>query len=836
MKSESSGRRMASTIRNDLLPNATAASAELLLSAVLSFLPVPASAKRFARNQDFESLDRAWLLEVLPDCLDRLLHLLPPTVQRYPEVCVEAAERLEALHHLSFLDGDDFLRVCAAVRKHTALRWLIALEIAQSADLSRSVWRLTSAMTCVVNFAAADADALVEKANDASVEESVRNIWFALACDIAIRTLKGRNRGRVLTTLCQGTEAVARREKVEAEWRRRCNDLKLRRKWNSEKFAQKRGEAEALERDRQQLVSDILGISSGTSRTRLEWLVHFSYECSDRRFFSHVEYEVIAAHFGHEIAGALRQGLLGLFETTEPPDPSEHRDGTTPWAVILALAGCGARFRDCGNPEKLTPLFVAGAARLAVWENSAVPHWFHTLAESHPAIVEESLRPWLEADAKNAGGSSLIRRALQLALRSTPSVRRTLLAPLKPLIANDAIPNAEVFRSLLKAMRADDLLNDDEVCAAYIAKVDASTLEDGSIPEMTWLRAWLGAQAASALGWVSDHAKRYPSVAHQNAVMLARAAADFKSMNSFEGEFKWMTIPCSDGDVSVLDALDRLLPRYPPDEDHKVIGRILNMSGEQVVGVVRRTVFATLVRTPGIVAHRTLIVLVNRETYAGARPVIEAQVVEHASREAALATYSPADIKRLAIPFTFEPKNEAELLVQVMGRLKEIKLRTEQGPFSDRALFSLEISEAALQNWLAARLWEHPNRKYSVAREEQVDNDKMPDIQAAVAAGKVCIEIKPLSRKHSYSAVSLVETLRTQIGEQYLRGLNSRHGVLVLFRLDDKKWKIPGVSGLGSYEDLAAYLQRQADQLRESVGHIDALQVLLIDCVPPAKR
>ena len=170
-----------------------------------------------------------------------------------------------------------------------------------------------------------------------------------------------------------------------------------------------------------------------------------------------------------------------------------------------------------------------------------------------------------------------------------------------------------------------------------------------------------------------------------------------------------------------------------------------------------------------------------------------------------------------------------------MGRLQEIKLRTEQGPFSDRALFNPNMSETALQNWLAARLYEQPNRKYSVAREEEVDNDKMPDIQAAVAVGKACIEIKPLSREHAYSAVSLTETLRMQIGEQYLRGLNSRHGVLVLFRLDDKEWEIPGGGRREPYAALVEYLQEQARAIRDGSDYIAALEVLSIDCVPPVK-
>jgi hypothetical protein len=151
-------------------------------------------------------------------------------------------------------------------------------------------------------------------------------------------------------------------------------------------------------------------------------------------------------------------------------------------------------------------------------------------------------------------------------------------------------------------------------------------------------------------------------------------------------------------------------------------------------------------------------------------------------------------------------------------------------------LVQIPGAAALLLKWLAARLYEQPSRKFAVSREEEVDNDKMPDIQVTVAAGKVCIEIKPLSsRGTSYSANSLTETLRTQLVGQYLRGLNSRHGVLVLFRLDDKRLEIPGGGGRRQFSELVTYLQWQANAIREHSDSVVALEVFAIDCTPPAK-
>jgi len=140
-------------------------------------------------------------------------------------------------------------------------------------------------------------------------------------------------------------------------------------------------------------------------------------------------------------------------------------------------------------------------------------------------------------------------------------------------------------------------------------------------------------------------------------------------------------------------------------------------------------------------------------------------------------------------PFLAEPRSEAQLYEQVVARLEEIRKGIEEGPFSDRGLFCKGIREKLLQRWLAARFRETQNRRFSVHREEEVDDDNKTDIQLSCPHGNVCIEVKPVDATRPYSANSLTDTLRVQIVEQYLKGYNSAHGVLVLFRLDTKTWR-----------------------------------------------
>lgn len=89
-----------------------------------------------------------------------------------------------------------------------------------------------------------------------------------------------------------------------------------------------------------------------------------------------------------------------------------------------------------------------------------------------------------------------------------------------------------------------------------------------------------------------------------------------------------------------------------------------------------------------------------------------------------------------------------------------------------------------------------------------------------------------MDAERGYSAHTLTEdTLKRQIVGQYLRGKNSRHGVLVVLRLDRKTWRIPGQPGSNhQFEDLVKYLQEQARLIVAGDEHVLRLEVLPIDC------
>lgn len=313
---------LARTVRSDMLPAATAAGVHLLLGAVLAALPRPEAGKEFSRYSESEHPERAWLLDVLPDCFERLLQVLPPNASDYPEMCLEAAERIESLRDSGFIGRDELSRIGAAIAKRASLRWRVALAIAQSNDITHSIGRLTwGTMSCLVSFGAGDASDLVARANDISVAETIRTIWFTVAYEVAFRAMRGSGRRKVLEELCAGPEAEMRTGKIAERRAARLEGLKTSCRWRTEERARKRTAVAALRGRGQRYLNELDSIRDGTNRDALQWLVLFSFNRSERRSFSLVDYTLVAANFGQAVADALEQGVLAVWRASAPRTP-----------------------------------------------------------------------------------------------------------------------------------------------------------------------------------------------------------------------------------------------------------------------------------------------------------------------------------------------------------------------------------------------------------------------------------------------------------------------------------------------------------------------------------
>jgi hypothetical protein len=553
------------------------------------------------------------------------------------------------------------------------------------------------------------------------------------------------------------------------------------------------------------------------------WLVQYSYEHAGRNDFYRVDYGVTARDLGPDVADALAAGLTSVWQRCEPPSPADYPNGTVPWEVILALAGLYTALNEGQDMAALSQSDAGRAARLAVWELKRPPEWFDQLVSGNGPAVEEELHARILSEALQEHTTTHTRRTLDLALHCCGSVRARLLQPLVSSVLSRQIASPVTFKELFDALRADGIVPPDtveEFCGVLLTE---SRKLDGQLGDPHWLRVWLEQNPRHAWTWFESNL----------ATDEATAKAQVKQFVDALSDFKWIRMPADDSTVEVLMQLHALVSKHCSATD-AASERVRDDSFAPSMTRTLETIPGMLVRVPGVTAHQALLKLASIETVPVIKTWIKGRVYEHAALEVSLAAhFNVDDLRSIGQVLHREPRSERELFEQVLSRLEEIRISVEQGPFSDRGLFYTGMREKLLQLWLSARFRDTPNRRFSVHREEEVDDDKETDIQLSAHSWNVCIEIKPVDHRRGYSVASLTGTLRDQLVGQYLKGFNSSHGILVLFRLDNKGWNIPGVGKGQPFQALVEYLQEQARLIKGENARVQELIVFSIDCMLP---
>lgn len=813
---------MARAVRETLLPNSTFETAVLLLGAVMGAMPRPKPGKRFARFPEVDQPERAWLLEVLPDCFERVLNLLHPEAPDTPELLLEAAERIEALRHTQFCTHVDYERLHQLVAQNSALRWKIATAVANSEEIHAAVSRLTWGARCIVSFDLHDLSELTVRANNTDLGEQEQGIWFHVAAAVIFSDLPREQRPAAFRKLGLGEHGGVRCAYVCEQYRRWIEGGRSNRRHQASEAERKTKFADELAVSKRNLQASIGQIRDASHSGTLVNLVNFSHSRGGTRNYSQVDFGFIAAELGQSIADALKTGLQVYWRSIKPPIPTDFTNGQVPYVALAALAGIEVSFSEVGGVSGLSDAEVTNAAQLAVWELNGPPHWLNLLAKTYPQVVQAALCPWICADAQSLTMGNGVRSSIDTAMGCESEVRRGLIAPLAPFALTGGIPRIETFKTIVSALREDGLLSAAELSTLCERNLTASKDAVGKIADMHWLQIWIEANAAAAWAWFSRHLAELTDEKEEEVTRFAAAI----------GNLKWLPKPVSKDAIAVLIQVRRLLQAYPqhpqsiaPASDSDFFGPPVKRLREAIPGY--------LASVGGQDAHDALVRLVQEEPAEPERSWLQSKISEHASKEAAMSSsFSVVDLRTINSPFASQPNTEAQLFEQVVARLEEIRAGLQEGPFSERRLFPVNTPEKHLQLWLAAKFLDTPNRRFTIAREEEVDDDKKTDVQLSASTFKVCVEIKPVDSTRSYSANTLTGTLRDQIVGQYLKGANSSRGILVLVQLDDKTWDIPGGMKKEPFDSLVGYLINQAELIKREFPRVQELSVFAMSCNP----
>lgn len=799
-------------LQRDLLRNLGFDATLRLLSSLLTVLPTHDIAEITRRKKE-DDPQKSWILRILPDVLLHALQLMNDTSETDVfTILTEASLLIEKLRHTTYVNDEDYRKLREEIEKRERYRQHLALCIALSKDIPDGLSSFTF-LPGLIYFSTPDLDWLIQEAMREDLAPEKRHVWYEVVRDIAFYNLRGKQLQKIITTLTQGVDASFRNSDIQERLKGRLEGVRIKTRWKQKVRTEKKKKHRQMEAKKVELLKKLERIRSGEFDDILCLVRHSArHEVSK---LTKVDINPITRDFGIEIGDAFSKGLARVWRQIDIPNPADYLDNRLPWAGLIGLASINRAFASGLQIADLNSDDVARAVQLCVWEHGQCEPWFAQLIETYPDKVAAALMPWLEFEIGIADEGS-INHTVDLVLGGSLTLKKIFLERAQVLVQEGKVLRERLQLKLFREITGSGLASKEYIQALAMSRLLTSAKANPPKFASDWFVYWSASDFPAAWTWFETNAKALAAEPAQQAAILMEALGDLSWEKSLSGTV---------GETKALLALFRFLNASASDLEH--IFSIRN---------VRDRIPGILASLRGKSAQESLQMLAAEHAGTSMSDWLLNLADEHASAAAECgAEILPAQLAAFGEVYTRDPRTEGELFQQVMARLEEIRENLEGGPFSDRVLFAPQMQEKHLQIWLAARLDDTPRRRFiprfAVSREPQVDDDKRTDIEVSCAAGKACIEIKPLYKGCGYSANSLTGTLRDQLLGQYLKGRNSKHGVLVLFQLDSKKWQIPNGTRRGSFEDLVSYLRMQADRIKKQNRKVERLDVFGINCV-----
>ncbi|AON53148.1 hypothetical protein Hsc_0844 [Herbaspirillum seropedicae] len=813
---------MATAIKYSIVDHIELPGLQILLAALIQSAPYRVDGAGLTRYPR-PNVDRAWIFDALPICFERFLILLKETSELPIQLCLATSRLIdELLATRGFVDATSASRLRTAVEAIPLLRWEIAQSIVTALNDQMAAYRLLHAGASLVTFSDGDLPELIRRANGEEGTKELRDKWFNLGFEIAARQRPLNIRRTYVRSLCgQGEERERRILVVKARyhgWRGTAQGI---RKWKRTERVQTKEMAASFSSFVDEMRTKIDGIRDGSDVNNLLRLTHYALGNGGVSDSLEIDLSFIAAKIGKDVSDALADGLIAYWKSAKILNPLDFLN-EVPLRAVVPLIGVHLYWRQAGSFAKLSNEDARTAALISRWSSSGPPSWFETLYRRYSSEVLAALRPWILEEAKAASLLNLSRGALNLALKCPSDIRYQLFEGLSQLLLSGEVTEADMKRALVHVLQEDGHLaiaEHENFCVAQLNEVAS----DGPLMRnIGWFQCWLEVSPAAAWNWFTEYVQ---------SLALEQREMQVSHFASQLGGMQWLPFPWDADKVEfLLKIVDFLRPyisrdTVPLDDEERIYGlpipRMLETIARCLVKVRGARGRLALQRI-----HDDDDDLSRKWNYYGYLLLqAEAEVAENSN-------WAIEALRNIHFAFDRQPDTEARLFEQAIARLEGIRTSVEEGPFSERDLFSPGMLEKHLQLWLASKFSGAPNQQFTVHREEEVDADKRTDIQLACSTVKVCIEIKPVDNGR-YSANSLVEdTLKRQIVGQYLKGFNTGSGILVLLRLDEKTWDLPSGKGK-SFDELVEYLQAAAFQIQADNQSVSQLTVFGINCVSP---
>lgn len=512
----------------------------------------------------------------------------------------------------------------------------------------------------------------------------------------------------------------------------------------------------------------------------------------------------IAEIAGQEVAAAFADRLAEIWRSWKPmlhsarPPDERNQIGMID---CMCIAGVSIEAASRSNwASHLTEEQATLAAEYATLEINGFPNWIGELVAAWPKAVEQVLAKEAASDLDNPtpgvhyqtledinrgaeGLARLMAPSLWRELQARPDLNYLSLRPLLPILVRGL---SEGDRGDFHALTLD-----------RFERIDA--------PQVS--AQYLGAAYA-----INAHGATDALVAKLDRLGETEKTALVERVLPQIFGSRWSR---SEPSAAALDlpTLERLvllayrIVRIDEDRDRANKG-VYSPDERDEAQEARSAAFSTLVSRPGATTFQAILRLIDTPEFPIPASRLRALAYDRAAEDAEHTAWKANQARLIEEQFERPPVTERELQLVALQRFEDLQHDLIHGDFLQGTTLSALPNEAAVQNWIADRLWHVRANAYSVAREAHVADEKEPDLRFTAKASDaiVAVEIKVAE---SWTLKELEDALVVQLCGQYLRAQGGRYGILLLVHQvpRPKGWELPD----GSYLAFSAVVQRLHD-------------------------
>lgn len=534
--------------------------------------------------------------------------------------------------------------------------------------------------------------------------------------------------------------------------------------------------------------------------------------------------EALKKKFPRWLAAAASKGMKATWRSFTPLLPHEKPNpNQIDSRVAIGLTGINLALEAGEVTYKgVTEAEVVVATRYAVSELNGFPKWLAGLANQEPDAVSGVLLECVRGEWNTPSDTAPHSGVISKIQYGPPALRELARDTVLSLLVTEDPPNDEVLGSSLRLLLAASQPPRAELASLARRRVSKLPIEEHR--SLVWFVLWIQIEPVQAIDWL-EPLLAVPSEKADELMVRVCAALNTRYGQGFP--------LLSDPAYLQSHILARLVPivfRHvrPTDDIERVGGGAYSPTQRDEAQDFRRPLLeqlASLEQDHG--ALDALRSLLEAPELADRQEYIQHLIQERASRDADGPPWTPEQVTTMAKAKCAEPRSERDLFALTCRQLVSIQNEVERADFSERGALREQSPESDLRLLIGRKLRDRAMGNYEVTQEEEVDQNKEPDLRVRkTSLPPISIEIKCA---HKWSCKELEAALVGQLVGQYLRSDDTHFGVLLLGHHGSKlHWTLPDGKKV-KFEELLEHLRSVADQLLSTRPDLEAIEVIGID-------